>query len=142
MAQVDWPGASLWREIWAANPDALVILSTRPADAWYRSASNTIFRVFDNPPPEREEWFETVRKLFRERFSDDFGNPTAMIDAFERHNAEVRAAVPSGQLLEWTAAEGWEPLCERLGVAVPDEPFPTTNTTEETRAMLGLGPLA
>jgi hypothetical protein len=141
VAQVDWPGASFWPELSAANPDALVLLSTRDADAWYRSASNTIFNVFDNPPPGREQWFAAVGRMFRERFSDDLRNPTAMMDAFERHNAEVRAGVPAGRLLEWTAADGWEPICERLGVAVPDEAFPATNSTNETRAMLGMSPL-
>jgi len=141
VAQVDWPGASFWRELSAANPDALVLLSTRDADSWYRSASNTIFNVFDNPPPGREPWFAAVRRMFRERFSDDLENPAAMMDAFERHNAEVRAGVAAGRLLEWTAADGWEPICERLGVAVPDEAFPTTNSTNETRAMLGMSPL-
>jgi hypothetical protein len=27
--------------------------------------------------------------------------------------------------------EGWEPLCKFLGVAVPDAPFPKTNSTRE-----------
>ncbi len=38
--------------------------------------------------------------------------------------------------------DGWEPLCDRLGVAVPDEPFPLTNTTNDMRAMLGLPALS
>jgi hypothetical protein len=139
VAQVDWPGASFWRELSAANPDALVVLSTRDADAWYLSASNTIFNVFESPPPGLEGWFEVaVPKMFGERFCDDLGNPSAMIDAFERHNAEVRAGVPADRLLEWTPSEGWEPICERLGVPVPDEPFPITNTTQEMRERLGL----
>ncbi len=139
VAQVDWPGASFWREISAANPDALVLLSTRDPDAWYRSASNTIFQPFASPPPGLEQWFgTTMPKLFGTRFSDDLGNATAMMDAFARHNAEVRAGVPAGQLLEWTVSDGWEPICERLGVPVPDEPFPLTNTTTETRALLGM----
>jgi hypothetical protein len=141
VAQVDWPGASFWPELSAANPDALVLLSTRDAEAWYRSASNTIFNVFDRPPPGREQWFEAVRKMFRERFSDDLHNPTAVMDAFERHNARVRAGVPAGRLLEWTPSDGWEPICERLGVPVPQEPFPATNSTNETRTMLGMQPL-
>jgi hypothetical protein len=142
VAQVDWPGASFWREISAANPDALVLLSTRDPEAWYRSAANTIFNAPEHAPPGLEEWFgETVPKMFRERFSDDLGNPTAMIDAFERHNAEVRAGVPAGRLLEWRATDGWEPICERLGVPVPDEPFPVANTTNETRAVIGLPPV-
>ncbi len=141
VALVDWPGASFWREISAANPDALVLLSTRDPEAWYQSASNTIFNAFENAPPGLHEWFTTVRKMFAERFSDDLENSTAMMDAFERHNAEVRTGVPAGRLLEWTAPEGWEPICERLGLDVPQEPFPLTNTTNDTRGVLGLPPL-
>jgi hypothetical protein len=143
VAQVDWPGASFWREISAANPDALVVLSTRDPDAWYRSASDTIFNAFDRPPPGFEQWFgTTLPKMFRERFCADFANSAAMMEAFERHNAAVRAGVPAGRLLEWTASDGWEPLCERLGVPVPSEAFPLINTTNETRAAIGLPPMA
>lgn len=142
VALVDWPGASFWRELSAANPDALVVLSARDPEAWYRSASNTIFNVFQSAPPGLEEWFRTtVPRMFGERFCDELDNPTAMIDAFERHNAEVRAGIPAERLLEWTASDGWEPLCERLGKEVPDEPFPLTNTTADTRALIGLPPL-
>jgi hypothetical protein len=34
---VDWPGASFWRELSAANPDALVLLSVRDPELWCRS---------------------------------------------------------------------------------------------------------
>ena len=29
-----------------------------------------------------------------------------------------------------SCAQGWQPLCDFLGVAEPDEPFPRTNDTE------------
>jgi hypothetical protein len=138
VAQVDWPGASFWREISAANPDALVLLSTRDPEAWYRSASNTIFQPIASPPG-LEQWFGTAMpKLFAERFAADRDNPTSIMEAFERHNAQVRAGVPEERLLEWTVSDGWEPICERLGVPVPDEAFPVTNSTSETRALLGM----
>jgi hypothetical protein len=47
------------------------------------------------------------------------------------------AGVPAERLLEWTVSDGWEPICARLGVAVPDEPFPPTNTTSQTRELPG-----
>ncbi len=56
-----------------------------------------------------------------------------MIDAYERHNAAVRSAVPPERLLEWAVGDGWAPLCDRLGVPIPDQPFPWTNTTEQFR---------
>lgn len=143
VALVDWPGASFWREISAANPDALVLLSTRDPEAWYRSASNTIFQPLGATPPGLEEWFgATMPKLFETRFSADLGNAAAMTAAFERHNAEVRAGVPPERLLEWNVSDGWEPICERLDMPIPDEPFPLTNTTSETRELLGMPALA
>lgn len=136
---VDWPGASFWPELSAANPDALVLLSVRDAESWYRSASNTIFVALSQDPPEGQElWMAALHKLLRDRFSDRLHDREAMIDAYERHNAEVRATVPADRLIEWTPSNGWEPICERLGLAVPNEPFPVTNTTDEFRAHMGL----
>jgi hypothetical protein len=128
VAQVDFPGAAFWQEISGAFPDALVVLSTRPAEDWYRSAASTIFQLDDDhgSSPFRDVW--------RERFGDRFDDPAAMIAAYERHNAAVRASVPPDRCLEWTFADGWAPLCDRLGLPVPDEPFPWTNTTEEFRS--------
>lgn len=139
---VDWPGASFWRELSAANPSALVLLSVRDPESWYRSASNTIFLSFDHAPPQAAPWMAKVRQLLRDRFCDRFDDPTAMMDALVRHNAAVRAEVPPSRLLEWTPADGWEPICERLELPVPAAPFPVTNTTSEFREMIGLAPLA
>jgi hypothetical protein len=139
---VDWPGASFWPELSEANPDALVLLSVRSPESWYTSASNTIFHVFDNAPPEMRPWFETMRTLLRDRFCADFEDATAMMDAFERHNDAVRSTIPAERLLEWTPGDGWEPICERLGVELPDDPFPRTNDTDQWRADLGMPPLA
>jgi hypothetical protein len=141
VAQVDWPGASFWPELSAAYPDALVILSVRDPDVWYTSASNTIFQAFDHMPEEMTPWFLSVATLLSERFSAELGDRDAMIAAYKRHNDAVRAAIPADRLLEWSPEQGWEPLCDRLGVAVPDEPFPCTNSTADWRAQLGAPPL-
>jgi hypothetical protein len=141
-AIVDWPGGSFWPELSSANPDALVLLSVRDPEAWYRSASNTIFLGFDRVPPELAPWMASLRQLMHDRFCDDLDDPTAMIDAFERHNQAVRDAIPAARLLEWTPGDGWDPICDRLGLPVPTEPFPVTNTTDEFRQMIGLGPVA
>lgn len=137
-AMVDFPGSLFWPEIAAANPGAPVLLSTRDSQDWYRSASKTIFLSFDHVPPELHPWMEAVRRGLRDRFSDDFENEDAMIAAYERHNATVRAEVPAARLIDWTPADGWGPICAGLDLPVPDEPFPVTNTTSEFRAMIGL----
>jgi Sulfotransferase domain len=128
VAQTDFPGAAFWRELSAVFPDALVVLSTRPSEDWYRSAASTIFQLDSGSSPFSEIWRE--RFGFHSRFDD----PEAMITAYEWHNASVRSSVPPNRLLECTLGDGWPPLCDRLGVPVPDEPFPWTNTTIEFRA--------
>jgi hypothetical protein len=132
VAQTDFPGAAMWREITEAFPDALVVLSVRPADSWYRSSAATVFQLDDGHDSS------PFQPLWDGWLGDRVDDREAMIAAYERHNAAVRAAIPPERLLEWSVADGWEPLCDRLGVPIPDEPFPLTNTTSEFRAANGL----
>jgi hypothetical protein len=132
-AAVDWPASYFWREISAANPDALVLLSLRDdPDAWWRSVEATILGVMRaGPQPEHEQWYAMARDLFSAGFSPDWDDADAAKAAYLRHNDAVRAEVPADRLLEWRAQDGWAPICERLGVPVPDEPFPRQNTTAD-----------
>ena len=141
VAIVDWPGGAFWRELSEANPDALVLLSTRPAADWYRSAHHTIFVGTRQTAEAGDPWMSAFMHLLGERFCDRLDDEAAMIDAYERHNAEVRATIPAERLLEWTAADGWDPICDRLGLPAPAEPFPQTNSTSDFREMLGLPPV-
>jgi Sulfotransferase domain len=141
VAQVDWPGASFWPELTKANPDALVILSVRDPDLWFTSCSNTIFGGIGAMVELGDPWMTAMHRLMGRRFSDHVEDRDAMIAAYERHNEAVRAGVSPERLLEWTATDGWRPICERLGRAVPDRPFPCVNTTEEFRANVGMPPL-
>jgi hypothetical protein len=137
-AIVDWPGAACWRSIAAANPDALVLLSTRAdAETWYRSAKATI--LADIPEevkaaqPQLAPFGDMVGDMFA-AFDPDWRDRDAALAAYERHNAAVRAEVPPDRLVEWQPGDGWAPLAAALGLPVPEEPFPHTNTTEEFRA--------
>jgi hypothetical protein len=55
----------------------------------------------------------------------------AAMAAFEAHNAEVQKLIPKDRLLIFQAKDGWGPLCEFLGVPVPDRPYPHVNSTAE-----------
>jgi hypothetical protein len=121
VAQVDFPGAVFWPELTEAFPDALVVLSTRPTDAWYRSAASTIFQLDDG------HGSSPFRAVWAERFSDRVDDRAAMIAAYERHNAAVFNEAPSDRLLVMSPGAGWKPLCEFLEVPVPDEPYPHLN---------------
>jgi hypothetical protein len=132
-ATSDFPACLFWPEILEANPDAVVVLSTRrDAEAWWDSASQTIFAIAGGDlPPEMADWFEMWRAVASARFTSDWTDKDAAIAAYERHNAEARASVPADRLVDWQARDGWGPLAEALGVAVPDEPFPHLNTRED-----------
>jgi hypothetical protein len=138
-ATVDWPGGAFWREISAAYPDAIILLSTRDSAGWWKSADNTIFAMLRRGmPPEMGEWATMVDAMLERRFGADIKDRDACIAAYERHNADVRANADPVRLVEWHPGDGWEPLCTALGVEVPDQPFPHVNSTDDFRAMAGL----
>ena len=128
-AAVDWPAAAYWEELAAAFPDALVLLSHRDPEAWWSSASRTIFPVCRNA--EDGPWRRMVFATFEARFTAAIEDREAAIAAYAAHNARVRAGVPAARLLEWEPGDGWEPLCAALGMPVPAADFPHTNTEAE-----------
>jgi hypothetical protein len=75
-------------------------------------------------------------------FNGRFMEKDYAIDVFQRHNEKVKSKLPADRLLVWEVKQGWEPLCEFMGVEVPDEPFPHLNDTESFRAMFGMPGLA
>jgi hypothetical protein len=75
-----------------------------------------------------------VVEMLEVTFTPDWREHDAAVAAYEAHSAAVRSAVPPDRLVEWLPADGWGPLCAALGVPIPAEPFPRTNSTEEFRA--------
>jgi hypothetical protein len=140
VAAVDWPASAFWRELAAANPEAPVLLSQRAsAEQWWGSVEKTVAVALASPSgdPEIARIREMGRTLAR-RFCPEWPDPAAAQAAYERHNAEVRAAIAPDRLVEWRPADGWDPLCAMLGVPVPDEPFPRTNDAAGFRAVAKL----
>ena len=141
-ASVDNPGCCVWRELLEAYPDARVILTLHPrgAEAWYESTVQTIyapermwqFSVLTWLMPRARRFREMSQKLIWQRshggHMDDRG---AAIAQYHRHIQEVQASVPRDRLLVFSADQGWGPLCEFLGVPVPDAPFPRVNDRRE-----------
>lgn len=132
---VDWPSTCFWRELIARYPDAKVIHTERPAEAWWKSFSLTIKEALDDDvaPPMRA-WSEMVNAVITARtFGGDMGQANAL-KVYAAHNAEVKRTIPRDRLLDFDVAQGWGPLCAFLNVPVPATPFPKTNTTEDFRA--------
>jgi len=132
-AAVDWPASAFWPELSAVFPEAIIVLSERDSEKWWASARDTIFpRILDEPTTEeRKEWIAMIHSLLGTRFTMDLQNKEACIAAFEAHNANVRKTAPAERLVVWQASDGWGPLCQGLGLPIPDEPFPVANTKEE-----------
>ena len=138
-AAVDWPVGSFWPEVSAAFPDALILLSTRSAESWWKSASTTIFPASSRPEARDTDWGRMWTELAARRFTPRLDDRAAAIAAYERHNADARARAPQERLLEWTATDGWAPLCRALDLPVPAEGFPHANSSEEFLTQHGGG---
>jgi hypothetical protein len=148
-AAVDWPASGFWRELTAAYPEAVVVLSVRESpEVWWKSASRTILHVAERPAPPApgmEAWFAMYLDFLRARFTDRWLDPEAAMAAYVAHNDAVRTEAPAERLVEWQPGDGWAPICAALGLTVPTDPFPHLNTTAEFRARAGwdaAGPLA
>ena len=135
-AQVDFPGARYWRELAQYFPNAKVILSVRDPDEWFDSVEATILPWLasrgkhDSPDMNRivEMGHQVVEvQIFREQI----GKREHATRVFREHIAEVQAEIPAHRLLTFDLREGWEPLCAFLEVAVPEIPFPKTNSSKD-----------
>lgn len=141
-AAVDWPASVLWRELMEEFPDALVVLSHRgSSERWWASADSTVWevmrRVRDGETPEM---VPGIHQLMRERAGFDHAMEGEAARArYDEHLKEVVAAVPAHRLVMWQPEDGWEPLCVRLGVPIPDEETIHVNNSAQFRARM-LGP--
>ena len=135
-AVVDFPACAFWRELMQVYPDAKLILSLHPkgSETWYDSVRQTVYaNTSAAGASESGKRFAEMmdRVVWTGFFEGRFEDRDWAIARYEAHNQEVRDTVPADRFLEFSAAEGWAPLCTFLGVDVPDTPFPFKNTREE-----------
>lgn len=127
---VDWPNATYYKELAAAYPDAKIVHTERDPDDWFASTQATIFA--DRGPMDPQAPFpRMISKVIFPLFDGEMSNKDKLISVYKAHNAEVRATIPPERLLIYHVADGWGPLCEFLGVPVPDGPTPKVNSREE-----------
>jgi hypothetical protein len=130
---VDWPACRYWRDLSIAFPKAKILLSVRPADAWYESVLSTIYRTrtMDVPDgPVADQLRMADQLVWMQTFDGRFEDRAHAIEIFESHNESVRDAFDGDRLLVYEVGSGWEPLCEFFDVPVPNEDYPRTNTRE------------
>lgn len=136
-AQVDWPGARYWRELAAHYPEAKVILTVRDPDDWFDSAQATVVPFAaargKHPDDHANAIAEMAHRIVVDGVFDDRMHDRAhATSVFKQHIATVQAEIAADRLLTFDVRYGWEPLCQFLGVAVPDDmPFPKTNSSKQ-----------
>lgn len=132
-SMVDYPGAAYWRELAAWFPDAKVLHTVRDPDLWFESTQATIFapdgvasRALSEDTPA-----SAFFKSFSGPFRDHLHDRAFLTDYFRRHTEEVKATIPAERLLIFEVSQGWPPLCQFLGVAIPDDRYPSENSRAE-----------
>jgi Sulfotransferase domain len=143
---VDWPGSFFYKELADQYPDAKILLSTREPDGWVRSMRDTIWGIFygdmlirdlsearERIDPKWHEYSNMMRGMWERSGLITAGEDTTsedMANGMEAYNQAVQAAIPSDRLLVWSVSDGWEPLCEFLGIPVPESDFPHLNDSK------------
>jgi hypothetical protein len=128
-ATVDWPNATYYKELAAAYPEAKVVHTERDPDDWFESTQATIFA--ERPMDPEAPFPRMIGKVIFEMFDGRMHDKDHLISVYKAHNAEVRAVIPPERLLVYHVANGWAPLCEFLGVPVPEGSTPNVNSREE-----------
>ena len=132
---VDWPAVAYYQELADTFPEAKIILGIRDVDAWYQSVSETIYTVLPNFPkwirlvlPRTNKAMDMIdRTVWIGEFSGRFEDKEFAVDVYNKHIELVKKVIPAERLLIHSAKDGWQPLCDFLGVPVPDEPYPWVN---------------
>jgi hypothetical protein len=152
-SSVDWPGCTFWEQMAETWPDAPILLSVREPEAWYRSCMNSIHAAKEmalageleggeeeGPSPEVLGMINGL--IWNGTFNGRFLEKDYALEVFRKHNEDVKAKVPADRLLVYDIKDGWGPLCDFLGVPVPDTPMPHLNDTASFRSMFGMPALA
>ncbi len=131
---VDWPTAGFFRELAVAYPSAKFVLTQRSPESWADSFGETIYKVMaekDQAPPEQRDWLEMASGVIAHTGFPAGLDREGLMGAFTAHNEAVQNEIPANRLLVYQVKEGWEPLCDFLGLPIPSEPFPRSNSREE-----------
>jgi hypothetical protein len=138
---VDWPTCSFYKELMAIYPDAKILLNIREPEAWYDSMYETIYAIQAAFP----FWFPPVVKklhdeiIWKGNLKGTFEDREKCISVYKEWIEEVKKTVPADRLLIYNVKEGWQPLCDFLGVPVPQgKPFPHINERKSFKRWIKL----
>jgi hypothetical protein len=118
----DNPWANLFREMDRELPGSKFVLTLRPEEAWLRS----VVGHFGPRSTPMREW------IYGAGYGSPIGNEDLYLERYRRHNREVLEHFsdrPNDLLvIDITRGDGWELLCPFLGLEIPDDAFPHSNS--------------
>ena len=135
-ASIDWPSARYWRELSEHFENAKVLLTIRNEDSWFDSVQRTIYPIMRDhaslqPSSKREQISVAHDIIVRQTFNGKMDDRNYAKQVYRNYIEEVRRSIAPERLLNYSITEGWGSLCAFLNVPVPDEPFPSTNSTQQ-----------
>ena len=142
-AALDIPTAAYYEELLHFYPNALFILTDRDAEGWYRSWSEylAILRETILPPGAVET--VDVRLLHKHVYGTELPEHDTWVRSFNAHNENVRATIPSAQLLHLTRediqSDPFGRICAFLRLDPEDcskDPYPKANSLAQVSSEL------
>ena len=133
---------------WCVKNNKKIVLTVRDdpnkwAESWLRVVS--IVDYLEQPPFSFSKVVQQILPSMRYVCKDvptagrpdEYKNLDVLVEGYQIHNDKIRNMVPSEQLLEFNAKQGWEPFCDFLGKDVPKgEDFPHVNDKIVMKAVL------
>jgi hypothetical protein len=84
--------------------------------------------------PSPALWGAIEKLIWQGDFQGRFDDVDWMRQMYDDRIETIKNTVPAERLTVWERGQdGWEPICEALGVEVPDKPFPRLHDTNEFR---------
>lgn len=130
----DVPTYGLTKELIDRFPEAKVIMTVHPRGsmAWADSMTNLCWGCqtgFDWWSSQFAGKFsKCIEDLARDGDKMNQTQREACAAEYDAQNEEITDLVPPEQLLVYSVADGWGPLCKFLGVPVPKREFPHVST--------------
>ena len=119
-------------------PNAMVICTTRDKETWATSMALLVKMVKPRLQAFLFFWlgnqftylpalWNTFTKLFAETYGRAIETREDAYIVYDAHHAWLNEIVPADRLVFFDVKDGWPPLCQALGVDIPDAPFPRLN---------------
>ena len=144
-AIIGFPGYIFHQQLKDRYPDAKVILSYRDPEVWYEDISSTVFESESSHvnksyaeeaksiDPYLGDCIKRIHGLQKRILEDNyfegrFGDQDFAVQRYVEWNEAIKDIYSENELLVYQVTEGWEPVCNFLGVPVPEgKPYPHLN---------------